>query len=342
MIDKLFRTIRKLDKIYCCLLVIALHHLVYGMERTANDPDYGIYNNVASIISLHEQNQPIANQTDFKPSNWTGQDRWRKTKRLDNYDRLRRYQEYKSRSKDDDYQVNQPTSANYQFRRRSDFDDDYYYPNYYPANSHYTAHHLIYPPAVQPVISLPVTTPTVIAAPPSSYYRKYHPSASRNYYHRIYPSSSATNAIRRRLAASSSLNYDTAVPYHQAPSAPNAAYYYGAGLASHNTHYAPTAYPSSHVSYPNTHGLAHVSEHDMHEAKEVHSLLPIIAVIGIGAFMIPLLTTFFTAMMSSGANCCQRQKERTNGDSLDIKSGDLYRRLKDGWNQVDKAINSQW
>ena len=297
MIKTVGRTIRKHIKVHLLITLICLNliSLVGCLEKKTGDhlEDYGIYSNVASIISSQQQQQgshPTANQSDFRPSNWTvPSDRLRKTKRLENYDKYRRYQEYnkylRAKQSEDSNDSGYSTKNDFQFRRRSDLDDDYYSPAYYPAaNQHHYG--LVYPPppAVQPsLISLP--GPTVLATSSPAYYhhtyRKYRPSASRSYYHRIYPASST---LRRRLA-SSSASYDTpdAVSYHATPSAYQS-YYYGSGLAS-NPH---VPYTSTATGYPNTHGLAQVAEHDLHhhEDKEVHSLLPIITVIGIGAFMV--------------------------------------------------------
>lgn len=56
--------------------------------------------------------------------------------------------------------------------------------------------------------------------------------------------------------------------------------------------------------------------------------------------MIPLLVTYFTAMLSSGGSCCQRQKER-NINSIDVKHN-FYKKAKDTWNRVEKAINKSY
>lgn len=304
MIKTVLRTIRRTNEVHLLITLISLNliSLVGCLEKRTTDPeDYGvysnIYNNVASIISSQQQGTQVANQSDFKPSNWTGTaERLRKTKRLEreNYDRYRRYQEYKKlRAKQSDESNESSSSSSYsnkndfQFRRRSDLDEDYYSPAYYPTlNQHHYG--LVYPPpAVQPsLISLP--GPTVLATTSPAYYhhtyRKYRPAASRSYYHRIYP---AASTLRRRLATSPSASYETpaAASYHATPSAYQS-YYYGSGLAS-NPHLPYTSAAAAAASYPNTHGL-HPTEHELHhhEGKEVHSLLPIITVIGIGAFMV--------------------------------------------------------
>lgn len=337
---ELIRTKRKLNKLPLLIIFFNLISLVrcLDIKKSVRDhqDDYGIYNNVANIISSQQQH---SDQTDFKPSNWTVRfDRLRKMKKIANdIDKYRRLQEYKRlRSKSN---VNDD-SRNYQFKRRSDLDDDYYYApsSYYsPTANHYG---LVYPPAaLQSIINLP--TPAIVATPSPSYYhphsyRKYRPSASRNYYHRVYPTTSAS--IHRRLSASpSNSNYDTALPYYSSASSPYHSYLYGTGLAAQPSHYSYAHTPT----FPNSHGLAHAAAEHVphhHEGKEVHGLLPIITVIGIGAFMIPLLTTFFTAMISSGGNCCQRQKERTFADFRT----DFYKAAKDIYGQVEKAINGQY
>lgn len=301
MIKTAHRTIRRLNEVHLLITLICLNliSLVGCLDRkTGEHPDdYGIYSNVASIISSQQQqgsSHSNPNQSDFKPSNWTVvSDRLRKTKRLENYDKYRRYQEYnkylRAKQSDDSSDSGYSTKNDFQFRRRSDLDDDYYSPAYYPAaNQHHYGLIAYPPPPVQPsLISLP--GPTVLATTSPAYYhhtyRKYRPAASRSYYHRVYPASST---LRRRLAASPSSSYDTpaAVSYHATPSAYQS-YYYGTGMASSpHVPYASTA--AGYSGYPNTHGLAHVAEHDLHhhEGKEVHSLLPIITVIGIGAFMV--------------------------------------------------------
>ena len=297
---KLLKKIRKLNRIY--LIFLICFHKVNCLEKKSIDyqeEDLGLYNNVANIIQ--NQQSQISNQTssnDFKPSNWIGSERLRKLKRIDNYDKLRKLQEYKylkSKASDEEsnslnFNSNSYNSNNYQFKRRSDLDDDYYAPTSYltSTNPHYN---LVYPP-VQPVISLPAAPSTILAP---TYYRRYRPSASRNYYHRIY--SPPANAMRRRLAAAASTNsnYETAIPYHS-PSAAYHSLYYGSGLASHPHIQYPANYPPTsaaavaYPNYPNSHGLAHAAEHDAHhERTEIHSLLPIITVIGIGEFAIVLL-----------------------------------------------------
>lgn len=293
-VHRTIRRIKRIRLIHLLITLIALSRIsVVGcLEKRSGDhpEDYGIYSNVASIIS---QQQQQGNQGEFKPSNWTAAaDRQRKTKRLENYDRYRRYQEYNKylrakQSTDDSNESSYSNKNDFQFRRRSDLDDDYYSPAYYPSvNQHYG---LVYPPPVQPsLISLP--GPTVLATSSPAYYhhayRKYRPAASRSYYHRIYP---AASTLRRRLAPSPSASYETptaALAYHATPSAYQS-YYYGSGLAA--TH-PQLPYASAAAGYPNTPALAHPTEHELHhhEGKEVHSLLPIITVIGIGAFMVSL------------------------------------------------------
>ena len=290
MIKTARQTTRRTNEVQLLITLIALNLTCLAgclEKRTADHPDdYGIYSNVASIISQQQSKQ--ANQSDFKPSNWTGTaERLRKTKRLENYDKYRRYQEYNKylRAKQSEESSEPSGKSDFQFRRRSDpMDDDYYSPAYYPPlNQHHYG--LVYPPPVQPsLISLP--GPTVLATSSPAYYhhsyRKYRPSASRSYYHRVYP---AASTLRRRLATSPSANYETpaAVSYHATPSAYQS-YYYGSGLAPH----PHLSYASAAAGFQNTHGLAHPTEHELHhhEGKEVHSLLPIITVIGIGAFMV--------------------------------------------------------
>lgn len=339
-ISEIFKRFNKLPFlifIFCCS--------VNCQEKKSIDyQDYGTYNNVASIISAQNT---LSNQTidQFRPSKWINLERIRRLKRLEDIEKYRRYQEYKKRMKYN--HENQINNNNNQFKRRSDIDDeDYYTPPFYTNN-----YGIVYPPAIQPIISLPAPLLTD-ATSPSAIYRKYRPSASRNYYHRIYPSS----VLRRRLASASSpsSNYETSLSYANAyaPSAAHSsAYYYGAGLAPQPVPtYAHPTYThtyAQHGGFPNTHGLAHhaADAHDVHERTEVHSLLPIITVIGIGAFLIPLFTTFFTAMISGGGSCCSNRqtalKER-NGDPLDFRNQNLYEKTKDIWKQVEKAMNTTY
>lgn len=73
---------------------------------------------------------------------------------------------------------------------------------------------------------------------------------------------------------------------------------------------------------PRTFEIAPLSEHPafsgLDKTSDFYYILPILLVIGLGSFLIPIISTFFTAMITSGGGaggCCGRRRRR-NGDKL--------------------------
>lgn len=75
------------------------------------------------------------------------------------------------------------------------------------------------------------------------------------------------------------------------------------------------------------------------EKSEFYYVLPILLVIGLGSFLIPIISTFFTALVtSSGAigGCCGRRKRR--GSVVDINPIFGIDSIYEIWDSVEKAI----
>ncbi len=77
------------------------------------------------------------------------------------------------------------------------------------------------------------------------------------------------------------------------------------------------------------------------EKSEFYYILPILLVIGLGSFLIPIISTFFTALVTSqGAigGCCGRRKRR--GSVSDIKPNFGIENIFEIWESFEKAIEN--
>jgi hypothetical protein len=74
------------------------------------------------------------------------------------------------------------------------------------------------------------------------------------------------------------------------------------------------------------------------EKSEFYYVLPILLVIGLGSFLIPIISTFFTALVTSSSaigGCCGRRKRRGSLEMEPIFSiGSIY----EVWDSVERAI----
>lgn len=87
----------------------------------------------------------------------------------------------------------------------------------------------------------------------------------------------------------------------------------------------------SDMIYGHHHGLQHYGQHHFGlERSDFLYVLPILLVIGLGAFLIPIITTFFITLISSQGSYCGRRKrsvprKEENEFILNEKVGDLWR-----------------
>jgi hypothetical protein len=74
------------------------------------------------------------------------------------------------------------------------------------------------------------------------------------------------------------------------------------------------------------------------EKSDFYYILPILLVIGLGSFLIPIISTFFTAIVTSNGaiggigGCCGRRKRRYIKPMFDIET------IYDVWDTVEKSI----
>lgn len=71
------------------------------------------------------------------------------------------------------------------------------------------------------------------------------------------------------------------------------------------------------------------------EKSDFLYILPILLVIGLGSFLIPIISTFFTALVTSSSaigGCCGRRRRRDNNPMIGIDT------IFDIWGTVEKAI----
>ena len=71
------------------------------------------------------------------------------------------------------------------------------------------------------------------------------------------------------------------------------------------------------------------------EKSDFYYILPILLVIGLGSFLIPIISTFFTALVTSNnaiGGCCGRRKRRYMKPNFAIET------IYDIWESVEKAI----
>lgn len=127
----------------------------------------------------------------------------------------------------------------------------------------------------------------------------------------------------------------------------------------HHHHHASLAHgwsshwPSSwhhehhHSSHQSPHhgwwGHSLDTAHD--KTMTIHHYLPLLIVIGLGAFLVPLLSTFFTAMFTNGAfNCYQRQRKWSWSEAADapfaVNSTLLSSKLADLWSRVERILRN--
>ena len=74
------------------------------------------------------------------------------------------------------------------------------------------------------------------------------------------------------------------------------------------------------------------------EKSDFYYVLPILLVIGLGSFLIPIISTFFTALVTSSSaigGCCGRRKRRRRANQSLISIDTIY----EIWQTVQKAID---
>ncbi len=75
------------------------------------------------------------------------------------------------------------------------------------------------------------------------------------------------------------------------------------------------------------------------EKSDFYYVLPILLVIGLGSFLIPIISTFFTALVTSSSSiggCCGRRKRRGSLAEMEpiFSIGSIY----EVWDSVERAI----
>jgi hypothetical protein len=76
------------------------------------------------------------------------------------------------------------------------------------------------------------------------------------------------------------------------------------------------------------------------ERHDFYYILPILLVIGLGAFLIPIITTFFVALISSQGSYCGGRKKRSY-QTRDEEKPFLQQRILEVWSLLERAFDSQ-
>lgn len=76
----------------------------------------------------------------------------------------------------------------------------------------------------------------------------------------------------------------------------------------------------------------------MDRTSDFYYILPILLVIGLGSFLIPIISTFFTAMVTSGglAGCCGRRKRRHESSG---EKPFLLEKINDLWESFENSVS---
>lgn len=74
--------------------------------------------------------------------------------------------------------------------------------------------------------------------------------------------------------------------------------------------------------------------------SDFYYILPILLVIGLGSFLIPIISTFFTAMVTSGGvgGCCGRRKRRHEGKPKPLlleKINEIWEMFEESWDNFN-------
>ena len=73
----------------------------------------------------------------------------------------------------------------------------------------------------------------------------------------------------------------------------------------------------------------------MDRTSDFYYVLPILLVIGLGSFLIPIISTFFTALITSGGvgGCCGRKTRGSRDNHL------LFDKINNLWDSVEKSFS---